>query len=269
MAAQLRGWLRPEITDIDAGVMSARDYIALDAADPQLRRLGIEVLGGAPCVLVTDLERPVGQIRILAGGEGNVIAIDNAAWQGSCVASIRMLGHRGLFVLNDCGAGGFVQINEMLLRSDGQLVFWGAGATAVGISIELEGGGRSCVIGDDALISNDVWIRNYDMHAIHDLRSGAQINRAPCDTVLERHVWLGQDALLLNCERVGRGSIVGARAMVKGFVPDLSVAAGVPARVLREGISWGRSSLGMTADERARLGLPAQADVGSGQAFGV
>ncbi len=257
MAAQLRGWLRPEITDIDDAVMAARGYIALDGADPLLRQLGIEVVGGAPGVLVTDLDRPVGEIRVMAGGEGNVIALDNASWQGSCVASIRMLGDRGLFVLNDCGAEGFVRINEMLLRSDDQLVFWGAGATAVGVSIELEGSGRSCVIGDDALISNDVWIRNYDMHAIHDLRSGGQINRAACDTVLERHVWLGQDALLLSCERVGRGSIVGARAMVKGFVPDLSVAAGVPARVLRQGISWGRSSLGMSAEERARLGLTA------------
>ena len=256
MTAQLRGWLRPEITDIGDAVMAARGYIALDAADPLLRQLGIEVVGGAPDVLVTDMERPVGQIRVLAGGEGNVVALDNASWEGRCVASIRMMGHRGLFVLNDCGEG-FVQIDEMLLRSDDQLVFWGAGATAVGVSIELEGSGRSCVIGDDALISNHVWIRNYDMHAIHDLRSGAQINRAPCDTVLERHVWLGQDALLLSCERVGRGSIVGARALVKGFVPDLSVAAGVPARVVRQGISWGRSSLGMTADERARLGLTA------------
>ena len=256
MAAQLEGWLRSEITGIDAAVLAGRGYIGLDAGDPQVGRLGIEVVGGAPVILVTDLDRPVGQIRVMAGGADNVIAIDNAAWSGTCVASIRMLGQGGLFLLNDCGAGGYVQINEILLRSNGQLVFGGAGATAVGVSVELEGEGRSCVIGDDALISNDVWIRNYDMHAIHDLRSRAQINRAPCDTVLERHVWLGQDALLLNCERVGMGSIVGARAMVKGFVPALSVAAGVPARVMREGISWGRSALGMSAAERAALGLP-------------
>ena len=256
MVARLEGWLRPEITGLDAGGVSWRGYVTLDAGDPQLGRLGIEVVGGAPVVLVTDLDRAVGRIRVMAGGAGNVVAIDNAAWQGTCVASIRMLGQGGLFMLNDCGPGGYVQINEMLLRSDEQLVFWGAGATAVGVSIEMEGNGRSCVIGDDALISNDVWIRNYDMHAIHDLRSRAQINRAPCDTVLERHVWLGQDALLLSCERVGRGSIVGARAMVKGFVPALSVVAGVPGRVMREGISWGRSALGMTAEERVALGLP-------------
>ncbi len=256
MAALLRGWLRPEITDIDSDLLARRNYIDLDAGDPQLGRLGIEVVGGAPVILLTDLERPVGKIRLLSGGHNNVLAIDNAAWRGTCIASIRMLGSDGLVLLNDV-ADGFVQINELLLRSHNQLMFWGSGATAVGVSLELEGSERACVIGDDALISNDVWIRNYDMHAIHDLHSGAQINRPPCDTVLERHVWLGQDALLLSCERVGMGSIVGARSMVKGFVPGLSVAAGAPARILREGISWGRSSLGMTDVERRSIGLPA------------
>jgi hypothetical protein len=255
MAARLNGWLRPEITDLQPGLLAARGYIALDATDPQLRQIGIEVVGGAPVVLVTDLERPVGQLRLLAGGEGNVLAIDNAAWRGTCIASIRMLGTGGLVMLNDI-ADGFVKINELLLRSNGQLVFWGIGASAVGVSIELEGNTRCCVIGDDALISNDVWIRNYDMHAIHDVNSGAQINRPPCDTVLERHVWLGQDALLLCCERVGMGSIVGAKALVKGFVPSLTVAGGAPARMLREGISWGRSSHGMTDAERLSIGLP-------------
>ena len=149
-----------------------------------------------------------------------------------------------------------MQLDSVLLRSHHQLLFWGAGASAVGLSIEMEGEGRSCIIGDDALISNEVWIRNYDMHAIHDLANGAQINRPPCDVVLERHVWLGQGALLLHCERVGMGSIVGARAMAKGFVPPHAVAAGVPARILRNGISWGRSANGMTEAERISIGLP-------------
>jgi len=142
------------------------------------------------------------------------------------------------------------------MRSSGQVLFWGSGATAVGISIEIEGNGRSCVIGDDALISNDVWIRNYDMHAMHDLATGAQINRPPCDTLLERHVWLGQDTLLLHCEQIGMGTIIGARALVKGRFPPRVVVTGTPGRVVREGISWGRSADGMTNAERAAIGVP-------------
>jgi acetyltransferase-like isoleucine patch superfamily enzyme len=124
--------------------------------------------------------------------------------------------------------------------------------------MEIEGEGVGVVIGDDALISNGVWIRNHDMHAIHDLRTGARINRQPVQTVLERHVWLGHDAMLLNAERIGMGAIVGTRALVKGTVPPRVVVAGTPARVIREGVSWGRSNNGMTGAERLAIGLPEQ-----------
>jgi hypothetical protein len=253
MRRQLGGWLEPGITDLTLDALAGRAAAPIDAA--AARALGIEVVGGAPIILVTDPARPVGHIRILAGGAGSVLALDNRAWTGTCVASIRVLGAGSLVMIEDIAAG-YVQLTEVLLRSHRQLLFWGAGSSAVGISIEMEGEDRSCVVGDDALVSNGVWIRNYDMHAVHDLRSGAQINGPPCDAVLERHVWLGQDALLLSCERVGMGSIVGARAIVKGFVPPRSMAAGTPAKVLRDNVSWGRSSLGMSDGERARLGLP-------------
>ena len=110
-------------------------------------------------------------------------------------------------------------------------------------------------IGDDALISGGVWIRNHDMHAIHDLSTGAQIGRPAVDTVLERHVWLGQDAMLLQVERIGMGSIVGARSLLKGRVQPHVAMAGIPARVIRRDVSWGRDLEGMTNAERASIGL--------------
>jgi hypothetical protein len=253
LEAQLAGFLRPEVTDVTAATLARRQYEVVEPG--RAAALGIELVGGVePILLVTHPDRPVGILRIHSAGRDNVIAFDNASWTGQCIATMRLLGSDSVVLLNDIGDG-FVQIPTLLMRSNRQLLFWGAGASAVDVSMEMEGEGASLVIGDDALISNGVWIRNYDMHAIHDLPSGAQINRPPCDTVLERHVWLGQDALLLNCDRVGMGSIIGARALVKGFVPPRCVAAGAPARVIRDGISWGRSSAGMTQQERAAIGL--------------
>ena len=76
--------------------------------------------------------------------------------------------------INEIGDG-YVSMPDVFLRSDAQFLFWGRSSTAVGFNMELEGTGQGVAIGDDALISSGVWIRNYDMHAIHDLLTGERI----------------------------------------------------------------------------------------------
>ena len=169
-------------------------------------------------------------------------------------ASIRVLGSDSVLFFNDIGSS-YVSLPDVYLRSNSQILFWGRGASAVGCSMEIDGTGASVAIGDDALISGGVWIRNHDMHAIHDLTTGAQIGRPAVNTVLERHVWLGQDAMLLQVERVGMGSIIGARSLLKGRVQPRVAMAGIPARLIRQDVSWGRDLEGMTDAERASIGL--------------
>jgi hypothetical protein len=247
--------LDPRVTDVSEGSLYGRDFSLLSAEDEEAKRLGIEFAGGPELtIVVTDPTRRLGQIRVLTRGKNNVMFFDNATWGGEFYATIRMPGSGCVAFFNDVGEG-YVAISDLLMRGDNQLLFWGTAATAVSVSLEIEGDGRSCIVGDDALISNGVWIRNYDMHAIYDLASGRQINRQAVSTVIERHVWLGQDALLLSCERIGMGSIVGARSIIKGEVPPRVLTVGTPARVIREGISWGRHPYGMTAAERRSIGV--------------
>lgn len=53
--------------------------------------------------------------------------------------------------------------------------------------------------------------------------------------VIEDDVWIGHHAIILpGCRRIGRGSIIGAGAIVTRDVPRYAVVAGNPARVLRE-----------------------------------
>ncbi len=53
------------------------------------------------------------------------------------------------------------------------------------------------------------------------------------DTVVGHDVWLGYGALVLPGARIGNGVIVGAGAVVRGSVPDYTVVAGNPGRVMR------------------------------------
>jgi len=252
--ARLLGALDPRVTDLREDSLSDCDFTILASGDPEAKRLGVTVVGEATLV-VTDPSRRLGDIRVQSGGADNVLFFDNRGWGGNCYASIRMLGSDTVLMFNDIGHE-YVSLPDIFMRSNGQFLFWGRGASAVGISMEIEGDGAGVVVGDDALISAGVWIRNHDMHAMHDLRTGARINRPPANTVLERHVWLGQDAMLLNTDRIGMGSIVGTRTMVKGTVPPRVVVAGTPAKLIREGVSWGRSNAGMTTAERVSIGLP-------------
>ncbi len=253
--AVLRTILVPDVTSVTEDTYADLHYFLLTGNDAESEAIGVRHAGGPePVVAVTDPARPIGSLRIETLRPGVLMFLDNRAWRGNLHATVRVLGTGSALIVHDIGDG-FVGL-DVFLRSDRQVLFWGAGATAAGCNIELEGAGVAAAIGDDALISNGVWLRNHDMHAIHDLASGAPIGRAPVTTVLERHVWLGQDALLLGCERIGMGSLVGARSLVKGRVPPRVAAAGTPARVLREGVSWGRDLHGMTAAERVAVGAP-------------
>lgn len=51
--------------------------------------------------------------------------------------------------------------------------------------------------------------------------------------VVEDDVWVGSNATFLDGAHVGRGSVIGAGAVVRGTIPPYSVAVGVPAKVIR------------------------------------
>ena len=66
----------------------------------------------------------------------------------------------------------------------------------------------------------------------------AHIRDQPIERVapvlIRRGAWLGQNCVVLPGVTIGRGSVIGANSVVREDVPDRTVVAGVPARVLRE-----------------------------------
>ncbi len=98
-------------------------------------------------------------------------------------------------------------------------------------------------LGRDCMLADEIVFQPNDQHAIFELEGLSQINTRSGIT-LGDHVWIGLRATLLAGARVGQGSIVGAASVVTGDVPDFSLVAGSPARVLRTGVSWSRSLSG-------------------------
>lgn len=47
-------------------------------------------------------------------------------------------------------------------------------------------------------------------------------------------VWIGDNAVIIGPVSIGRGSIIGANSVVRRDVPDQTIAAGVPARPIKQ-----------------------------------
>jgi len=101
----------------------------------------------------------------------------------------------------------------------------GTGSSIVGLlSIE---------IGDDVWTGRNVHITDMN-HDYTDLDVPIGRQHQPQNPVsIGARSWLGHNVVVLPGARIGRHCVIGAGSVVRGDIPDFSVAVGVPARVVR------------------------------------
>ena len=95
---------------------------------------------------------------------------------------------------------------------------------------------KRITIGDGVAIARGVFIYDSDHHQILDAH-GEQTN-PPMPVMIGNHVWIGVGAIVLKGVTIGDGAVIAAGAVVTHDVPPGCMAAGNPARVIREDIDW-------------------------------
>lgn len=85
------------------------------------------------------------------------------------------------------------------------------------------------------MFSRNVKLMTSDGHDI--LRDGKRINPAK-SIYIGSHVWLADNVTILKGVSIGSGSIVGINSTVTHSFSDNSAAAGNPARVIADSITW-------------------------------
>lgn len=92
-------------------------------------------------------------------------------------------------------------------------------------------------IHDGVLMASRVYISDHAHGATTIADLALQPNNRPLvskgPVVIEAEVWLGEGVAVMPGVRIGRSSIIGANAVVTRDIPPYSVAAGVPARVIK------------------------------------
>ena len=115
------------------------------------------------------------------------------------------------------------------------------------------GRNQKVIIGKDCMFSWDVVIVPHDGHLIWDVNTGKPLNNTTGaireSVVIGDHVWIGGEVVFLPNSRVGSGSIIGYRSLVKGTFPNNCIIAGSPAKIIKKDVAWNRSNYSTSDDD--------------------
>jgi acetyltransferase-like isoleucine patch superfamily enzyme len=110
-------------------------------------------------------------------------------------------------------------------------------ASKIQPTIICASGGKTILIGDDCLFSNNIEIHTSDYHKIFNL-DGEVIN-SPDDVVIGKHVWVGLGCTILKGTTISDNCIVGAQTLLNRSYEEKNVIlAGSPAQVKRKNTNW-------------------------------
>ena len=101
----------------------------------------------------------------------------------------------------------------------------------IGYKARIQG---KCIIGEYVMMGPEcqIWTINHN-HSRTDIPMGLQGSQTEKPVVIGDDVWIGSRTIILPGVNIGRGSIIGAGAVVAKDIPDYSIAVGNPARVVK------------------------------------
>lgn len=125
------------------------------------------------------------------------------------------------------GDGNSIRCHEGSLRIGDKVVFGKHNTLNAYLDIEL---------GATSIVADWVYVCDFD-HVTDDVHVPIKdqgIVKAPVR--IGPDTWVGVKVSVLRGSRVGKGSVLGSHAVVRGDVPEYSVAVGIPAKVVRNRI---------------------------------
>ena len=145
------------------------------------------------------------------------------------------------FVVNDgtIVIGNDFNLSSRIVRSE--LATGHKGAIEIGDDVSINFG---ALISSQHLvkIGSNVRVGPYSIITDSDFHTIGKPYLAPTGvpTIIEDRVWLGARVTVLKGSKIGKGSVISAGSVVTGEIPPNVIAAGVPARVVREALAGSR-----------------------------
>lgn len=164
-------------------------------------------------------------------GTNNKIVIKNNADVAYCNFSI--FGDSNEIIFD--GNKGIV---NLINRGNNNIISIGKDTSMETVYMVSMGCNNSIEIGKECMFSGDVEIWNTDSHLITD-ENGNALNPSKPVCIGDR-VWVGKHVKILKGASIGDNSVLGMNAVVTHTVPSNCIAAGNPARIVKNGVKWYR-----------------------------
>jgi acetyltransferase-like isoleucine patch superfamily enzyme len=151
---------------------------------------------------------------------------DNVAIDDYCVLDAKGLDNNGITLEDNI----FIGRNSILSCKNGDIVL--EKNVVVGFNSEIFSGSR-VVIGENTLIAAYVYIigGGHDYSRV-DIPVSEQ-EKPSYGIKVEKNCWIGAGTMVFDGVTVGEDTIIGAGAVVSKDIPPFSIAAGMPARVVK------------------------------------
>lgn len=94
----------------------------------------------------------------------------------------------------------------------------------------------SLILGNDCMISSYVQVRTGDSHSILNLK-GERLNNAG-SVYIGHHCWLGEGCKVLKGVSLGNDIVVSTGAIVTKSFENNVLLGGIPAKIIKEEITW-------------------------------
>lgn len=125
---------------------------------------------------------------------------------------------------------------EIIMQNSGCHIFIGKNTQIGGAKIVCCEFEDCVIIGNDNLIADDVEFWSCDGHSIY--QNALRINPSK-PIVISDHVWIARSVKILKGVHINPHSVIGMGSLVSARdYPPHSLLAGVPARVIKEEITW-------------------------------
>lgn len=177
--------------------------------------------------------------KIISNGKNNSITLKKNVKLEKTVIKIR--GNNNKIVI--CENVKIYEFCVILIEGDNCEITIGSRTTIGSAHIFCGESNTSIKIGDNCMLSREVFMNTSDFHSIIDKITGLRIN-APKNIIIEDNVWVGFNARINKGAVIGKHSIIATGSIVSGKnYPSNALLAGIPAKVLKENITWSREKL--------------------------